>query len=123
MGISYVRPVICRPNAAKDYPLSSHALKKVGIYAGTFDPVHEGHLAFAREAAAQYGLDKVFFLVEPNPRRKQGVKALEHRNEMVQLAIRSEKLFASILLEQHRFTVTETMPVLRSRFKNSELYM
>jgi nicotinate-nucleotide adenylyltransferase len=98
-------------------------MKRVGIYSGTFDPVHEGHVAFAREAIRQCGLDKVFFLVEPRPRRKQGVKALEHRAEMVHLAIKNEPKFGSIVLEQQRFTPVDTLPVLQERFKGTELYM
>lgn len=96
-------------------------MQKVGIYSGTFDPVHTGHTTFAHEAIKQCGLDKVFFLVEPRPRRKQGVKGFEHRNRMVQLATRDEAKFGSIILEQQRFTVPETLPVLLERFHGAEL--
>jgi nicotinate-nucleotide adenylyltransferase len=98
-------------------------VKKVGIYSGTFDPVHAGHVAFAHEALEQCGLDKVFFLVEPRPRRKQGVKALEHRAKMVRLAIADESQLGSITLEQQRFTAVDTLPILQRRFKGAELYM
>ncbi len=100
-----------------------HSLNKVGIFAGSFDPVHEGHLAFARQAIEECGLDKVFFLVEPRPRRKQGVRALEHRAKMVQLAIKNEKQMGSIMLEQTRFTVAETLPILKARFKGADLHL
>ena len=98
-------------------------MKKVGIFSGTFDPVHEGHLTFAREAMTQCELDKVFFLVEPRPRRKQGVKAFEHRNAMVRIAIRHDAVLGSIVLEQQRFTAAETLPVLKQRFRGAELHM
>jgi nicotinate-nucleotide adenylyltransferase len=98
-------------------------LKKVGIYSGTFDPVHEGHVAFAREALVQCGLDKVFFLVEPRPRRKQGVKAFTHRVEMVHLAIQDEQQFGVIIADEKRFTAQETLPRLQHRFEGAELYM
>lgn len=97
--------------------------EKVGIFSGTFDPVHEGHLAFARAALARQGLDKVFFLVEPRPRRKQGVEAFEHRTAMVRLAISDESKFGNVVLEQQRFTPAETLPILTERFKGAELYM
>jgi nicotinate-nucleotide adenylyltransferase len=96
-------------------------MKKVGIYSGTFDPIHVGHLGFAHEAVDQCGLDKVFFLIEPSPRRKQGVKAFEHRVRMVQLAIQDEPRFGSIMLEQQRFTVADTLPALLKRFEGAEL--
>ncbi len=97
--------------------------KKVGIFAGSFDPVHEGHIAFARQALKECGLEKVFFLVEPRPRRKQGVKALEHRLKMVQIATKHEPQFGTIMLDQTRFTVSETLPVLKKLFKGAEIYL
>jgi cytidyltransferase-like protein len=62
---------------------------KIGIYSGTFDPVHNGHLAFANIAIEKFGLYKVFFLPEPRPRRKQGIKAFEHRVNMINIAIKN----------------------------------
>lgn len=98
-------------------------MKRIGIYSGTFDPVHKGHLTFARAALEKCSLDKVFFLVEPRPRRKQGVKAAQHREQMVRLAIRNKPRFGSIVLDQQRFTTHETLPVLAERFKGADLYM
>lgn len=95
---------------------------KIGIYAGSFDPIHNGHLAFA-ELAIKSGMDKVMFLVEPRPRRKQGVRALEHRIAMVQLAVKNNPKYGVIILEQARFTPQDTVPVLQARFKGAELYM
>lgn len=98
-------------------------MKKVGIYAGTFDPIHMGHISFAYEAAEQAGLDRVFFLVEPRPRRKQGVRALEHRLRMTQIAIDNEPKFGTIVMDQGQFSVAETLPILTARFKGAELHM
>ena len=97
--------------------------RKVGIFSGTFDPIHKGHIGFAKQAMEYYGLDKVFFMVEPRPRRKQGVRAFEHRQQMVQLAISGESRLGSIILEQDRFSAQHTLPVLKERFKGAELYM
>lgn len=96
--------------------------KRIGIFAGSFDPVHEGHLAFAH-SALEHGLDKVYFLVEPRPRRKQGVHALEHRLEMAKLAAASHKKLGVIHLEQTTFSPLATLPVLQARFKDSELVL
>lgn len=98
-------------------------MQRVGIFSGTFDPVHDGHVAFARQALRAYKLDRIFFLVEPRPRRKQGVKAFQHRQKMVDLAIADDPSFGSIVLEQARFTVHQTLPILQARFKGSELFM
>jgi nicotinate-nucleotide adenylyltransferase len=97
-------------------------MKRIGIFAGTFDPIHDGHIAFA-QAALDQGIEKVMFLVEPRPRRKQGVRALEHRIAMVQLAIAKQPKMGTIMLEQARFTAHETLPVLQERFKGYKLVL
>ena len=97
-------------------------MKKIGIYSGSFDPIHNGHLAFA-QAALDTGLEKVMFLVEPQPWRKQGVRALEHRIAMVRLAIADNPRLGMVITERARVTVHETLPALRQRFKGHELVM
>ena len=58
---------------------------RVGIYSGVFDPVHKGHLGLA-EAALNLGLvDKVYLLVEKEPRHKQDVSDYQHRLSMAWL--------------------------------------
>lgn len=99
------------------------SVKRVGIYSGSFDPIHNGHVAFALAALKQAKLDKIFFLVEPRPRRKQGVKAFEHRVAMVRLALKHHAQLGTIVLEHQRFTVQETLPILENRFKGAELYL
>lgn len=98
-------------------------MKKIGIFSGTFDPIHEGHISFAREALNTFQMDKVFFLVEPRPRRKQGIKAFAHRVSMVRLAIKNEPQLGLIILKQARFSAEETLPVLQARFAGAELCM
>jgi len=89
--------------------------KKIGIYAGTFDPIHLGHINFAL-SALQHGMDKVYLLPEPQPRHKQGVRALEHRIAMSEIAIKNHTGLGVIELDQHSFTTIGTLPVLRARF-------
>ena len=96
---------------------------KVGIYPGAFDPIHNGHIAFAHACIEQFGLDKVFFLPEPRPRHKQAVKAFEHRQHMTQIAIKSEARFGLIIVEQQKFTIHETWPSVTARFSDADLYM
>ena len=98
-------------------------MKKIGIYSGSFDPVHNGHILFAKEAVHIFGLDRVYFLVEPRPRRKQGVKAFEHRVNMVKLAVQDDEKLGTLIINQDRFTPHETLQVLLSRFNGSNLYM
>jgi nicotinate-nucleotide adenylyltransferase len=66
---------------------------KIGIFGGTFDPVHRGHLQLAWNARSQFKLDKVFFVPAYQPPHKQTILHLtsfQDRCEMVRLAIEGE---------------------------------
>lgn len=86
---------------------------KIGIFAGTFDPIHNGHLAFATEAIASVGLDKVIIVAEKEPYRKQHVTSWDHRQAMIERAttdlehIDHDYQFAAELALQH--TLKDTL--------------
>lgn len=65
---------------------------KIAIYAGSFNPIHNGHLAIAREVLHQGAAEQVWFLVSPqNPLKVNSHLWAEHdRLEMVRLAIEGE---------------------------------
>lgn len=69
---------------------------KLGIFGGTFDPPHVGHLRMAEAALAQLSLDKVLFAPVGVQPLKQGhpATAPEHRARMVELAIAGDPRFA-----------------------------
>ena len=75
-------------------------LGAIGILGGTFDPVHRGHLAVAREALRELELERVLFVPNAISPFKQGqaVTPAEHREAMVSLAIADDPdLFLSRL--------------------------
>lgn len=96
---------------------------RIGIYPGAFDPIHAGHLLFARAALRAGNLDKIYFLPEPRPRHKQGVKALEHRVEMVLRAVADEPQFGVIALTQARSNTLDTLPQILARFADTDLVL
>jgi len=59
---------------------------RIGIYSGTFDPIHEGHVLFVEVSAIQFGLEKVLIIPESKPRYKDSVEDVEHRRRMAGLA-------------------------------------
>ena len=62
---------------------------KLGVFGGTFDPIHVGHLMIAEEVRGRLGLDEVLFVPAGQPRLKSGRQVTEapHRLTMVKLAI------------------------------------
>ncbi len=62
--------------------------KRIGLFGGTFDPVHAGHLAIARQAALEVQLDQVFFIPAADPpHKKKPVAAYRHRVAMLEAAL------------------------------------
>ncbi len=68
---------------------------RIGIYGGSFNPVHFGHLIVARAIREKLNLDHVYFLPSHSPPHKDTKKLArpEHRAEMVRLAIEGEDGF------------------------------
>ena len=65
------------------------AMTVIGLYGGTFDPVHTGHVEIAGRAYAQHGFSKVLMIPANNPWLKQGapVSTFQHRLRMLQIAV------------------------------------
>jgi nicotinate-nucleotide adenylyltransferase len=73
----------------------------IGLFGGTFDPVHRGHIALAQSAAETYQLGRVLFVPASAPPHKQSqpLTSYLHRYTMVALATASGKVFQPSLLE------------------------
>src|SRR5207237_1081890 len=95
--------------------------KRIGIYSGSFDPVHAGHLSFALQAIEQAQLDAVYFLPERRPRNKQGVEHFGHRVAMLDKAVKPHRKLQVLELEDVSLTVASTLPRLLKRFPRAQL--
>src|SRR5271157_5203247 len=80
----------------------------IGIFGGSFDPIHRGHLALAHAADSHYSLRQVLFVPAnvPPHKQKQPLTAFIHRYAMVALATQDEKHFKPSLLEAPEFATT-----------------
>src|SRR5262249_13524835 len=80
------------------------ASMNVGLFGGTFDPIHRGHLAAATAAARLCKLKKIYFVPAAVPPHKPGlpISAFEHRYAMVALATARNAVFVPSLLEATR---------------------
>jgi nicotinate-nucleotide adenylyltransferase len=78
--------------------------KKIGLFGGTFDPPHIVHLILASEAAYQFGLSRLYWVLTPDPPHKQEnfITPLPKRLEMLQLVTAGNPLFEISHLEIDR---------------------
>lgn len=105
----------------KSLPNNRVQQPRVGIYSGTFDPVHAGHIAFALQAASETQLDKVYIVPERQPRGKEQVTHFVHRVAMVRRACRPFGRLGVLELEDKTFSVVRTLPRLEKRFPDTRL--
>jgi nicotinate-nucleotide adenylyltransferase len=87
----------------------------IGVFGGTFDPIHIGHLAAAEDARAQLGLEKIWFVPNnvPPHKRDQVVTETEDRVHMVELAIADNPRFELCTIEIERPGPSYTLDTLR----------
>jgi len=78
--------------------------KRIGLFGGTFDPPHLGHLILASEAQDQLELTRLLWTLTPEPPHKQDhpVTSVEHRLAMVNLAIEDNPFFELSRVELDR---------------------
>jgi nicotinate-nucleotide adenylyltransferase len=88
----------------------------IGVFGGTFDPIHLAHLAVAQEAAEQLGLERILFIPAGEPPHKPGrvITPAEHRLAMVELAIAGNDRFAVDRMEIDREGPSYTVDSLES---------
>jgi nicotinate-nucleotide adenylyltransferase len=99
---------------------------KLGIFGGTFDPIHLGHLILAEQCREQCGLDQVWFVVAGMPPHKPaGRTAVAHRLEMARIATAGHPGFAVSEIEANRpgphYSV-DTLESVRADRPNDSLY-
>ncbi len=96
-------------------PATAATLKRCGLFGGTFDPVHHGHLAVAQAALTQLGLDQLWWLPAGAPWQKaKPAAASHHRVAMLRLAIEGQGRCAVDERELHREGPTYTIDTLES---------
>ncbi len=98
---------------------------KVGIMGGTFNPIHNAHLATAEFIRDKYGLDSVIFMPTGDPPHKKNVLDKHHRYNMVILStLKNDNFMVSdfeVNSNVENFTV-ETLRYIRREYPNEELY-
>lgn len=95
-------------------------MKRIGIYPGSFDPIHEGHIAFARQAMSGCGLDSVTFMPEALPRGKPNVSPIEIRMSKISSQL-SDTPFKVIRMQSDKFTTSRTLSEIKEIYNDTSL--
>jgi len=104
--------------------------ESIGIYGGTFDPIHLGHTQSAQATAQYLNLTKILFIPAHIPPHKNTVDSLptanpEQRSTMVELACKENELFEcdkrELQRHEHSYTV-DTLKELKQEFPERRLY-
>ncbi|MGD9762926.1 MAG: nicotinate-nucleotide adenylyltransferase [Candidatus Binatia bacterium] len=92
------------------------ARRRIGLFGGTFDPIHLGHLRSAEEAREQLALERVLFVPAGAPPHKRGrrITAAAHRLAMVRLAIAGHPAFQVSTVEVQRRGRSYTIDTVRT---------
>lgn len=95
--------------------MNSGGKHNAGLFGGTFDPVHLGHLRAAEEIREIFGLAKVYFIPSAIPPHKLTVPITDpaHRLEMLKLAVSSNPHFDTCDYEIEKKTTSYTVETLR----------
>jgi nicotinate-nucleotide adenylyltransferase len=101
---------------------------RLGIYGGTFDPVHYGHLLLAEQCREACGLDEIWLVPAGDPPHKQGhaISPAKSRREMLEMAVAGLPQFRVSTIEIDRpgphYTV-ETLREIRRTRPGDELFL
>jgi nicotinate-nucleotide adenylyltransferase len=88
---------------------------RIGVFGGTFDPIHHGHLLTAREALRALDLETILFVPvgDPSHRDPACVTSADHRCAMINAAISGQRRFAISTVDVERPKPTYTFDTLR----------
>lgn len=101
---------------------------KVGIFGGTFDPIHFGHLLLAEQARETASLHEIWFIPAGEPPHKQGksITSAKERKKMVELAVEGNPQFKVHPIELMRtgpsYTI-DTIKELKNHHPQDEFFL
>jgi nicotinate-nucleotide adenylyltransferase len=104
-----------RENSAPNTQHSAPKNMRLGLFGGTFNPIHNGHLAIARQTREALGLDQILFIPTSDPPHKthDSLAPAKDRYEMVRLAIASNPLFSISDVEFRRAGKSYSIDTIR----------
>ena len=99
--------------------------KKILLYGGTFNPIHNGHLWMAQEAVERLSFNEVIFIPSAAPPHKEDVLSFPHRLKMIQLATEGVDFFSVSDVESKRdgpsYTY-DTVMYFKKKYPDAKIY-
>lgn len=99
---------------------------KIGIFGGSFNPVHNGHIFIAKYIMEKKSLDKIIFIPVGLPsHRENNLLSSKHRLNILSLALENEKSFeiSDIELKEEKVSYTiDTLRKIKEIYPNDEIY-
>lgn len=100
-------------------------MKQIGVYGGTFDPVHFGHIQLAISLFEQGGLDEIFWIpANINPLKSDSPVSADHRLQMLKIALEMLPFFKILDIELKRegpsYTI-DTLRLLKKEYPDAKL--
>lgn len=102
-------------------------MERIGLFGGSFDPIHFGHLLVAQAAREEFGIERVFFIpAARSPFKPDSAPAEDHhREQLLRLALSGKPHFELDLQELQRGGTSYTIDTVndyRSRFPEAKLF-
>jgi len=104
-------------------------MKRIGIFGGTFNPIHMGHLIMAEEVCQQHHLSKILFIPAYIPPHKyvKDLTEAHHRYQMIKAAISEKSKFEvsdlEIIREGKSYTIDTVQEILDHYGKDCEVFL
>jgi len=100
---------------------------RIGVFGGTFNPIHYGHLVLAEQAYEKLNLDKVLFIpsFQPPHKNSQHIASASHRFQMVKISIKADRRFQISDIEikrKGRSYLVDTLKQLTMLYPGAKLF-
>ncbi|WP_027120981.1 nicotinate-nucleotide adenylyltransferase [Mycoplasma leonicaptivi] len=99
---------------------------KIGIYGGSFDPIHKGHIKIAKFVIKNLNLDKLLIIptqVSPFKNKTKGIN-IEDKINMINLVLEDKMEICLFEAKRNNVSYTiDTVKYLKNKYKNDELYL